>query len=108
MPLRSYFFGADGVLRKAGAGATLPLFRVMPACLHLGCVLREIDAKIQPHLLRSSLTEEDRVHERTGYGRSLLREWDSDAGGLSNGFCFAKNYFENCAVYCTIWRIEQH
>jgi len=46
---------ADGVLRKAGAGATLPLFRVMPACLHLGCVLREIDAKIQPHLLRSSL-----------------------------------------------------
>src|SRR5271166_2974270 len=60
MPFRSYFFGANDVLRKAGAGATLPLFRVMPACLHLGCVLREINAKIQPHLLRSSLAEEDR------------------------------------------------
>jgi hypothetical protein len=24
MPFRSYFFGANGVLRKAGAGATLP------------------------------------------------------------------------------------
>jgi hypothetical protein len=108
MPLRSYFFGADGVLRKAGAGATLPLFRVMPACLHLGCVLREIDAKIQPHLLRSSLAEEDRVHERTGDGRSLLWKRDGDACGLSYGFCFAKNHFENRAVYCTIWRIEQH
>ena len=65
---------AVDVLRKAGAGTTLTLFRVMPACLHLGCVLREIDAKIQPHLLRSSLAEEDRVHERAGDGRTLLRK----------------------------------
>jgi hypothetical protein len=108
MPFRSYFFGANGVLRKAGAGATLPLLRVIPAGLHLGGVLGEIDAEIQPHLLRSSLAEEDRVHERTGDGRSLLWKRDGDACGLSYGFCFAKNHFENRAVYCTIWRIEQH
>ena len=31
-----HFFGADRVLGKAGAGSTLPFFRVTPASFHLG------------------------------------------------------------------------
>ena len=80
----------------------------MPAGLHVRRVLREIDAEVELHLLCSALAKEDRVHESTGDGRTLLREWDGDARGLPNGFCLAKNYFEHRAVDGAVRGIEQH